>query len=134
VVGVAAARAAYRTPVARIAKVAVEIRRARVPSELRLVRVTATGTESMKMPDKDPNDVLDYAIDWSGWLGDDTIASVEWISADGLAVDKAVVVGAVATAWLSGGITGRSCRVTCRVCTAAGRQCDQSLRIFVTER
>jgi hypothetical protein len=33
---------------------------------------------SYKWPDKDPDEMLDYSVDWSRFLGDDTISSVTW--------------------------------------------------------
>jgi hypothetical protein len=31
-----------------------------------------------KWPDKDKDEILDYSIDWSRFLGDDTISGVTW--------------------------------------------------------
>lgn len=33
---------------------------------------------ALKFPDKDPDEMLDYTVDWSRYLGDLTIASVTW--------------------------------------------------------
>tara|TARA_E500000318_G_C3480277_1_gene180114 strand:+ start:125 stop:445 length:321 start_codon:yes stop_codon:yes gene_type:complete len=33
---------------------------------------------SLKWPNKDPDDVLDYSIDWSRFIGTDTLSSVSW--------------------------------------------------------
>ena len=33
---------------------------------------------SMKWPNKDPDEVLDYSIDWSRFLGTATIADYTW--------------------------------------------------------
>jgi hypothetical protein len=33
---------------------------------------------ALKFPDKDPDEMLDYTVDWSRYLGDLTIASVVW--------------------------------------------------------
>lgn len=37
---------------------------------------------SLKWPAKDPDTSLDYSIDWSRFLGSDTITSVEWFIYD----------------------------------------------------
>ena len=37
---------------------------------------------SYKWPDKDKDEVLDYSIDWSRFLGDDTISGVTWFIDD----------------------------------------------------
>lgn len=43
---------------------------------------------ALKFPDKDPDEKLDYTVDWSRYLGDLTIASVVWKiqKADGTAL------------------------------------------------
>ena len=33
---------------------------------------------ALKWPDKDPDEQLDYSIDWSNALGTNTISSVTW--------------------------------------------------------
>ena len=37
---------------------------------------------SYKWPDKDKDEILDYSIDWSRFLGDDTISGVSWFVDD----------------------------------------------------
>ena len=37
---------------------------------------------------KDPDAVLDYKIDWSAWLGDDTISQSAWSAEDGITIDS----------------------------------------------
>ena len=37
---------------------------------------------SYKWPDKDKDEILDYNIDWSRFLGDDTISGVTWFIDD----------------------------------------------------
>src|SRR5210317_1910966 len=41
---------------------------------------------SLKWPNKDPDEILDYSIDWSRFLGSATISSVTWYvdNADGV--------------------------------------------------
>jgi len=41
---------------------------------------------SFKWPNKDPDEILDYTVDWSRYLGDKTISSVTWFidDADGV--------------------------------------------------
>lgn len=41
---------------------------------------------SYKWPDKDPDEILDYSVDWSRFLGDDTVSAVTWYvyDADGV--------------------------------------------------
>jgi hypothetical protein len=85
-------------------------------------------------PNKDPDDILDYSIDWTRLLDPgDTIASVTWIVPSGLTGGAELITGAITTVWLSGGTTGRTYDVTARVTTSGGRQIDRSGRLFVTE-
>lgn len=83
---------------------------------------------------KDPDAVLDYAIDWSAWLADDTIASAEAIADEGIVVESDAMVGSQHVIWISGGDVRRSYIITSRITTAAGRIDDRSLKIFVIER
>lgn len=44
---------------------------------------------ALKFPDKDPDEKLDYTVDWSRYLGDLTISSVQWkiTKSDGTLLD-----------------------------------------------
>jgi len=33
---------------------------------------------SLKWPAKDPDEILEYSVDWSRFIGDDTISAVNW--------------------------------------------------------
>lgn len=83
---------------------------------------------------KDPDAVLDYTIDWSTWLGDDTIATSGWTVPTGLTEDSDSNTTTTATVWLSGGTVGTVYTVTNEITTAGGRTDDRSIQIFVTER
>lgn len=52
---------------------------------------------------KDPQAVLDYNVDWSTWLGTDTIASSVWTVEAGLTKDSDSKTTTIATVMLSGG-------------------------------
>lgn len=66
---------------------------------------------------QDRNEVLDYEVDWSGWLGSDTIASVENV-VTGPTVSNASNTTTTATFSLSGSSSGF---VEHRITTTAGR-------------
>lgn len=83
---------------------------------------------------KDPDAVLDYTVDWSAWLGTDTIASVTWVVGAGVTEASSSNTSTTATIWLSGGIAGQAYGVTCRAVTAGGRTDDRSFRVVVKER
>jgi hypothetical protein len=83
---------------------------------------------------KDPDAVLDYAVDWEAWLGTDTIASVAWSAPAGLTLDAQSHTDTIATVWLSGGTAGAQYVVGCAVTTAAGRVDERSLTIVCMNR
>lgn len=85
---------------------------------------------------KDPQAVLDYAIDWSGWLAEgETVSSFPVTVDTGLTVAQPATHSAgVVTVWLSGGTAGKTYTVTSHVVTNQGREDDRSIRIRVDER
>lgn len=83
---------------------------------------------------KDPDAVLDYQIDWSTWLGSDTIASSSWVIPTGITEDSDSNTTTTATVWLSGGTAGTTYTVTNRIVTAGGRTEDRSLTIKCYDR
>lgn len=84
---------------------------------------------------KDPEAVLDYTVDWSTWLGADTISGTPtWSVATGLTKDSQSNTTTAATAWLSGGTAGENYRVECKIVTAAGRTDERSFTVRVRER
>ena len=83
---------------------------------------------------KDPDATLDFRVDWSVWLGEDTISMSAWIVPAGITQDSATNDTTTATVWLSGGSVGRSYHVVNRITTAAGRVNDQTLVIKVREQ
>ena len=86
---------------------------------------------------KDPDATVDYAIDWSAWLGSDTLLSSTWVVPSGLTQPvspAASFTSTVTTVWLTGGTLGQSYTVTNRITTAAGRIDDRSFDLRVEER
>jgi hypothetical protein len=86
---------------------------------------------------KDPNAVLDWRFDWSGWLADaETITSHTVTAATGLTVDSSLTTDddTSVTAWLSGGTAGTRYTVTCHIVTSASRADDRLINVDVRER
>jgi len=50
---------------------------------------------SFRWPNKDPNEVLDYSVDWSRFLNGATISSVTWYVDDASGVKTAIAAGQV---------------------------------------
>lgn len=85
---------------------------------------------------KDPQAELDYSVDWSTWLGDDTIAASEWTIAgiDASLDHESTFSDTVATCWLVGGAAGIRGQATNRITTAAGRTDERTISLMVVER
>lgn len=84
--------------------------------------------------DKDPGDVVDYPFNWSKWLGDDVISSVEFMAV-GVSVDGEEPHSPTTVyPWVRGGTVGQPASLTCRITTAGGRICEQTLNFRIVER
>lgn len=92
---------------------------------------------SNSWPDKDPDDVLDYAIDWSSFLGDsETLTSSAWdISPSGeLSSSDLVQTNDKTGLTLSGGVANKTYKIRNRVTTSAGNTVDRTVTLVVRER
>ena len=104
---------------------------------------------SYKWPDKDPDEIQDYSVDWSRFLGDDTISSVTWYIYDGDGVKQQVsdssvvnglqfvqgtISGRVATARFSLGTNNIRYNVVCRINTGENLQYERSIFLRVKEK
>lgn len=103
---------------------------------------------SLKWPHKDPDEVLDYSLDWSRFLADEeTIADVTWyIDVDGVKtewVDGAVHSGiqnistthtsSIATIYLGMGTPNTSYKITCRIETSATIITERVVRLKIRD-
>ncbi len=82
---------------------------------------------------KDPFDVLPYSIDWSAFLGADTIATSAWAAESGITIDGNSFTDTVTTVTLSGGAEGTAYVITNQITTAAGLSKDKDFTIKVTD-
>jgi hypothetical protein len=83
---------------------------------------------------KDPDETLDYGVDWSAWLGGDLIQSSVWTASPaGITLGVSTNTATATAVWVSGGSVGSSYDVVNRITTLAGRVKDQTLR-FVMEQ
>jgi len=83
---------------------------------------------------KDPDEVLDYELDWSTWLDGDTIAASTITVEAGLTKDSDSNTTARQTVWLSGGTAGSLYDVTFEIVTTGGRTAQRTLVIRVRNR
>lgn len=87
---------------------------------------------ALKWPYKDPQEVLDYKVDWSKRLGTDTIVTSTWPSPPaGITVVTTAATSKSTTVWLSGGTEGQTYTLVNRIVTAAGRTMDQSIQLLI---
>ena len=104
---------------------------------------------SYKWPDKDPDEIVDYSIDWSRFLDTDTISSVTWFidDADGTKtqVTNADIVNSlqfvsgtntttVSTIRVSLGTVNVRYNITCRITTASGLRYERSVYLRIREK
>ena len=86
-------------------------------------------------PDKDPNEKLDYTIDWSAALvGTDTIVDSIWttdsdLETSGMSNDTTKTI-----IWIAGGKEGIKYNVSNRITTAAGRIMERTVILKVKTR
>ncbi len=86
----------------------------------------------LKWPDKDPDEVLDYNMDWSGRLvSPDTITTSTWVVPDGLTVEDEETATTTTTVWLSSGTLGDKYEILNRVVTVEGRTMDQTVTLKI---
>ena len=86
---------------------------------------------ALKWPPKDPDEVLDYELDWTDRLAGDTISTSSWTVPTGITKASDTKTTTVTTVWLSGGTIGTKYELTNRIVTAGGRTMDQSVDISI---
>lgn len=85
---------------------------------------------------KDPNDVIDYDLDWSGDIDDgDAIATSTWTVPSGtLVIDSNSFTDTATKVWVSAGTADTSYLLTNRVTTTGGRTMDWTVKLRVKQR
>lgn len=105
---------------------------------------------ALKWPDKDPDEQLDFSVDWSRYLDTDTISSVVWKVEDSAGdihtpwVDAETINGlqrvsasntnTVATLQLSLGDANTVYTVYCSITTSSGLSTQRKILLKVRER
>jgi hypothetical protein len=102
-----------------------------------------------KWPDKDKDEIVDYSVDWSRFLKDDTITRRDWYIEDadgvkqqvvdtqrvnGLQFVSGTISDQVTTARFSLGLNNVRYTVTCGINTGAGLQYERSIFLRVKEK
>lgn len=92
-------------------------------------------------PTKDPNEVLDYEVDWAAEdeprleTGETLVTSVFSVTEGTVVIDSDdFAPSGLATVWLSGGTDGEKCVILNRVTTSEGRTYDQSVTLRIRSK
>ena len=102
----------------------------------------------MRWPSKDPDETLDYSLDWSRFLGTRTISSVAWYfytadgvktlvtsgqSVDGLRSGSQSNTSTIATIVLSQGDLNKEYRITCAITFGGGLIAERTTSLQIKE-
>lgn len=103
---------------------------------------------ALKWQDKDPDDQIDYSVDWQAQLGSNTISSVAWKIytggawatwsplqiVDGLQYVSSTNTNTVATLYLGLGTAFTSYSIICRMTASDATVIEQEVRLRVVEK
>ena len=104
---------------------------------------------SYKWPEKDPDETADFSVDWSRFLGSDSIVSSIFFVDDangtktqvstaqfvnGLQFIAGTLAGNVATARFAGGTNHKRYNITCRITTTQGLTFERTVILPIRER
>ena len=89
----------------------------------------------LRWPDKDPNETLDYRLNWRARIpAGDKITSSAWSSPAGITKGVNTYTDYTTTLWLSAGTIGETYSFTNTVNTQAGRILEQTVEITVVSK
>lgn len=103
---------------------------------------------SFRWPNKDPDEVLDYSVDWSRWLSTATITSVSWFVDDstgtktaigngqtvnGIQRISATTSGGVATIYLGLGTANQEYKFYCQITDSSGSTAERVIKLYVKD-
>ena len=83
---------------------------------------------------KDPDEMLDYVIDWTIALEGDTIAAATWTVPDGITSGMQSNTETSATIWISGGELDQNYTLLNQITTAGGRVREQTCTLRVSAK
>lgn len=85
----------------------------------------------LSWPAKDPREILDYQLDWSARVTNDTIAASDWSVPDGITMRKSMYSHKTTTIWLEGGAAGETYVLVNHIDTDGGRRMEQSVKLKI---
>ena len=104
---------------------------------------------SFKWPPKDKDELLDYSVDWSRFLGTATISSITWFvdnsdgvkttltagsTVNGIQNVAQTISGGVATINLGLGTANYDYKFTCRMTDSTGSIAERVIRLKIKEQ
>ena len=103
---------------------------------------------ALKWQDKDPDDQIDYSVDWTATLGTNTITSIDWkiytngafatwtqgTTVDGLQYVSSTNTNTVATLYLGLGTDFSVYNIICRMTASDQTVIEQEVRLRVVEK
>lgn len=99
-------------------------------------RVIKAGNLNMgkyyRIIDQDQNEYLDWQIDWSDIIRNDSIVASLWIADNGITANQTSATTSTTTVWIGSGRAGFSYNVTNRITTASGRTHECKLLFKIT--
>lgn len=79
-------------------------------------------------------ETLDWKIDWSSWLGSDTISTSDWTATTGVTLGTESNTSTTTTQFISGGTIGRTYELTNTITTAGGRTAKRTISVTFVEK
>jgi hypothetical protein len=104
---------------------------------------------SFRWPNKDPDETLDYSVDWSRWLNGATISSVVWYVDNSTGVKTALpasstvnglqnvaqtISNGVATINLGLGTNNTEYKIYCNMSDSSGNVAERVVRLRIKEQ
>lgn len=104
---------------------------------------------SFRWPNKDPDETLDYSVDWSRWLNGATISSVVWYVDNSTGTKTALTAGntvnglqnvaqttsnGVATINLGLGTNNIEYKIYCNMSDSSGNVAERVIRLRIKEQ
>ena len=104
---------------------------------------------SFRWPNKDKDEVLDYSVDWSRWLGAATVTTVSWFVDNDSGVKTAFTNGSVvnglqnvtatntntvATINLGLGTNNTEYKIYCRITDNTGSIAERTIKLRIKEQ
>lgn len=84
---------------------------------------------------KDPSSEITYHVNWTSWLGSDTIATSTWtVPADLTTLGSPTKTNTHAYIKLGGGVRGETYEVVNTIVTAAGEKEDATIVLYIKDK